>query len=261
MMTFARLERRFGWLAFPGFLRYYALLHVLVFILQMFRPEIGQILDFDRKLILAGEVWRIATGFFAFSEFGGPNPINIVLLFFAVNFAFMVSDGIEGEWGAFKASLFYYAGILLILVANFVCPKVMPGSGFVLYASAFFAFATLFPKVTILLMFILPVPVGLLGIIQGVVIVLMVIFSPMLLPFMLLGFANFVFWAGIPALRGTARVIESAQRRGRFNAAKLPVNEAFHTCSVCERSDVSDPALEFRVGRDGQEYCDEHLEN
>lgn len=259
MISFGRLESRFGWLSFPGFLRYYALMHVLVFVLQFIRPDIGALLDFDRAKVLSGEVWRLATCFFAFSEFGRPSPVSILLLLCAVNFAFMVNDGLEGAWGAFKTSVFCYVGMALILVANFAYPFAIPYSGFALYASAFLAFALMYPKVEILLMFILPVQVGLLGIIEGVLLLLLVISHPVLLPFVLMAFANFIFWAGIPALKGTARVMESAQRRRKFNAAKEPEQEAFYTCATCGRTDASDPHLDFRVGSDGREYCDEHL--
>jgi hypothetical protein len=54
-------------------------------------------------------------------------------------------------------------------------------------------------------------------------------------------------------------VLESAQRRRRFDAKKQPEGDAFHTCEVCGRTDVTDPRLEFRVGHDGKEYCVEHL--
>ena len=120
MTIFDRLERRCGWLAFPGFLRYYALFHVLVYILQIIRPDIGQLFAFDRAKIFSGEVWRVATMFFAGSQFGTFNPVSVLLLICAVNFVFMVSDGLENAWGSFKASLFYYTGIGLVLVANFV---------------------------------------------------------------------------------------------------------------------------------------------
>jgi hypothetical protein len=42
----------------------------------------------------------------------------------------------------------------------------------------------------------------------------------------------------------------------RQNTAK---ESAFHACAHCQRSDLSDPTLEFRVGADGREYCTEHL--
>ncbi len=259
MTVYDKLERRIGWISFPGFLRYYALFHVLVFVIQFIRPDVGQLFEFDRARILSGEVWRVATFFFASSQFGPPTLMSIVFLIFAVNFAFMIGDGLEAAWGVFKSSLFYFIGIFLTIAANFIYPFNIPLSGFVLYASAFLAFATLFPKVEILLFFVIPLQIRFLGMLQGAVVLLMVITAPVLLPYVLLGFANYILLAAIPALRGTARVIEAGQRKKRFNAAKDTGDEAFHTCAACDRTDVSDPGLEFRVGNDGREYCAEHL--
>jgi hypothetical protein len=260
MTVFDRLERRWGWLAFPGFLRYYALFHVLVFVLQLIRPDIGQVLEFDRAKILSGEVWRVVTMFFANSEFGNPRSImSMVFLFFAVNFVFMVGDGLEEAWGAFKASLFYYTGITLVLVANFAYSVAVPLSGTVLYASAFLAFCTIFPRMQILLFFILPVQVRFLGMLMAAGFVLTAVSTPILLPFFVVAFANYFIWAGLPALRGTVAVMEAGKRKKAFNSAKASASEAFHTCVICRKTDVSDPQLEFRIGRDGDEYCVEHL--
>lgn len=260
MTVFDRLERRWGWLAFPGFLRYYALFHVLVFVLQLIRPDIGQVLEFDRAKILSGEVWRVVTMFFANSEFGNPRSImSMIFLFFAVNFVFMVGDGLEGAWGPFKASLFYYTGILSVLLANFAYSVAVPLSGTMLYASAFLAFCTVFPKMEILLFFILPVQVRFLGMLMAAGFLLSAISMPILLPFFLVAFANYLIWAGIPALRGTGRILEAGKRKKAFISSKLPASEAFHTCVICRKTDVSDPHLEFRIGSDGEEYCVEHL--
>jgi hypothetical protein len=259
MISFGSLERRFGWLSFPGFLRYYAILHGLVYVLQVFRPDIGMLLEFDRDRIFAGEVWRVVTFLFSSSGFAGIGVIGILFFFFMVMIAFMMNDALEGTWGVFKTSLFHYCSMFGLIIGNFLLPGLMPGSGFILYGAAFFAFATLFPKVEFLMFFILPVQVRFLAWLQAILLVISVIGNLWLLPFYLLGYANYIFWAGIPALRGTARVIESAQRRKRFNAAKAPADDAFHTCETCGRTDISDPRLEFRVGRDGKEYCVDHL--
>jgi len=259
MTIFDRLERRFGWISFPGFLRYYAILHALVFAIQMLRPEMGQMFEFDRAKIFSGEVWRVFTMFFASSEFGRPGFLTIIFLFFAVNFAFMISDGIEGAWGEFKTSIFFYLGILMILVANFIYPYPLVRSSFALYASAFFVFATLFPKMEIRLFLFLPIQVRFLGIFQAVLLLLLVLGSPGLIPFVVMAFANYLIFAGIPALKGRAMMMESAGRRKNFKAAQTLAGEAFNTCDVCKKTDVGNPELEFRVANDGKEYCMEHL--
>jgi hypothetical protein len=259
MMSFGQLEQRFGWLSFPGFLRFYALLHALVYLLQLVRPDIGALLEFDRAKILSGQVWRVVTFLFSSSGFAGVGMIGVLFFYFMVMIAFMMSDALENAWGIFKTSLFYYFGILALIVANFVFPNAMIGSGFILYGSAFLAFATLFPRVEFLVFFILPIQVRFLAWLQAAGLLISVFSSWIMLPFFLLGYANYIIWAGIPALRGTARVIEAAQRRKRFNAAKAPEHESFHSCASCDRTEVTDPGLEFRVGADGREYCEDHL--
>lgn len=259
MTFFDRLERRVGGLAFPGFLRYYALFHVLVFVLQYIRPDIGDLFEFDRGKILAGEVWRVGTMFFAESQFGVPSLMNIIWLFFAVSVVFMISDGIEGAWGSFKASLFYYTGIVSVLIMNFIYPVQIPSSGVILYGSAFIAFATLYPRKEILLFFIIPLQIRFLGMFAALLVILNAISQPMLIPFYLIGYANYFIWAGIPALRGTLRIMEAGQRKKRFSGASLAADEAFHKCVVCHRNDIEDPEMEFRIGADGKEYCTEHL--
>jgi len=254
-----RFERRLGWLAFPGFLRYYALFHVMVYALQMFNPEIGGILSFDRQKILGGEIWRLVTFLFASSGATGFSPLGVIFLFFMVMIAFLMSDSLEGAWGVFRASMFFYMGIFGLIVANFFLPVFAPLSGFLLYQSAFFAFATLFPRVEFRLFLIIPVQVRYLAILLAVVTVAPIFGALVWLPFFLLAFANYLLFAGIPALRGGVRLAGAANRRKKFNANKLPESEAFHRCATCGKTDASDPALEFRVGTDGEEYCEEHL--
>lgn len=254
-----RCERRCGWLSFPGFLRYYAIMHAVVYLLQAFRPDIGVLLEFDRALILSGEVWRLVTFLFSSSGLGGIGGLGLLFLFFMVMIAFMMNDAIEGAWGVFKTSMFHYCGVLGLIIANFLFPHAMSGSGFLIYGASFFAFATLFPRMEFLMFFILPVQVRFLAMFQAAMMAISVFSNWLLLPFFLLSCANYLIWAGIPALRGTARVIESKQRRKRFNAAKEPDEQSFHSCERCDRTEVTDPQLEFRVGPDGREYCAEHL--
>ena len=259
-MTFLdRLELRVGWLAFPGFLRYYALFHVLVFVLQFVQPDIRQLFEFDRTKILSGEVWRVVTMFFAQSQFGSPGLMSIIWLFFAVSIVFMISDGIEEAWGGFKASMFYYTGILLVMIMNFIYPVGIPASGVVLYGSSFIAFATLYPRKEIMLFFIIPVQMRFLGMFAGLMVILNAVALPILIPFYLVAYANYFVWAGIPALRGTIQRIESGQRKKRFSGPEDDEAMAFHTCVVCHRTEVSNPELEFRIAADGKEYCNEHL--
>jgi hypothetical protein len=187
--------------------------------------------------------------------------MGLMAMVFLVMIAFMMSDALEDAWGVFKATLFFACGILGLILGNFLFPLVMPGSGFLLYGSAFLAFATLFPKVEFLLFFILPVQIRFLAWIQAAGLVLAALSDWRLVPFFLLGHANYLIFAGIPALKGTVQVAESVRRNRRFNAAKEPYEAAFHSCVRCDRTELTDPGLEFRVGHDDREYCIDHLDS
>ncbi|MGL5019796.1 MAG: rhomboid family intramembrane serine protease, partial [Luteolibacter sp.] len=52
---------------------------------------------------------------------------------------------------------------------------------------------------------------------------------------------------------------EAGKRKKVFHSAKRAAAEAFHTCAVCGKTDLSDPRLEFRIGTDGEDYCVDHL--
>jgi hypothetical protein len=263
-MVFSKgFERRFGWVAFPGLLRYFALLHVLVYVLQLVRPGIGAVLMFDQQSILAGEVWRVVTFLFASSGFGQFSSMGMIFMAFMVMIAFMISDALESAWGVFKTSVFYYCGILGLIAANFLKPASLLGlgiDGMFLYEAAFFAFATLFPRVEFRLFFILPVQVRFLAILGAVGLIWPVFKAPLWLLFLLLIFANYLFWAGIPALRGMARVAAAGKRRDHFNAATASAEDAFHRCEICGKTEVTDPHGDFRVGLNGHEYCEDHLD-
>ncbi|MDP4625715.1 MAG: hypothetical protein NWT08_11325 [Akkermansiaceae bacterium] len=267
-------ERKLGWMSFPGLFRYYALFHVMVFLLQFLNPAIGLALDFDLEKILNGEVWRVVTFLFSTSGLSGLGGLSVLFLYFMVIIAFMVSDGLEGAWGVFRTSMFFYVGIAGLLVANvlfslifwvtFGIPLSIPITGLIFYQSAFFAFATLFPKVELLLFFVLPVQVRWFAIFSAAMLVAAVLKMPFVIAlvaicFIAFGSVNYLLWAGIPALRGKARVVSSAKRKRNFNKTKSSPESAFHCCSTCSKTEVSDPELEFRMAEDGKEYCLEHL--
>ena len=263
MSLLDRLERRFGRLSFPGFLRYYALFHLVVFSMQLFNPNIGELLDFDREKIFEGEVWRMVTFLFASSGNIGLHPIYILFFFFLIRIMMMINDALEEEWGVFKASAFHYFAIIALLFGNFVMPTALPFSGFIIYSSAFFAFATIHPRVVWHLFLVIPVEVRFIAMFKAFFMVLTILSNPLVLPFMLLGYGNYLLWVVVPIWKGKAahapkaKVAFGKKLKHGFGEDEEP----FHKCKICHRNDVMDPEREFRVGPDGEEYCDLCLEN
>lgn len=52
---------------------------------------------------------------------------------------------------------------------------------------------------------------------------------------------------------------KTMRRRQEFRRAIVESSGAIHQCKVCGRTEHHDEDLEFRVGSDGNEYCNEHL--
>lgn len=255
-----RLERHFSWLSFPGFLRYYAILHLGVFILQFFKPDLWVTLEFSREAILKGEIWRLVTFLFSTSGMLGSNPFTILFFIFGMLLMFVISDSLEQAWGVFRTTVFYLTGWVTLVLANFFYAEV-PLSGFLFYASVFFAFATLYPRYVLHVFMIIPVPVWLLAVIQAIGMLFTILAAPVLAGYYAIALLNYVLWCGIPLLKGQKSAIVTHQRRKDYQSNQLPTQEAFHTCTVCGRTERSDPSLEFRVGDDGKEYCNDHLTN
>lgn len=256
-------ERKLGWMAFPGLLRYCALMQVAVFLLQIVNPGIGMFLEFDADKIMSGEIWRLVTFLFSASGYMGLGARSMLVIYFTVIISFLVSDGLEEAWGVFRTSLFCYTGIACLLLASFLFSflfgTTIPALGSMLYVSAFFAFATLFPKVELLLFLVLPVQVRWIALFQAVLVGAVVWKMPLVLLILVPAHVNYLLWAGIPALRGQARVIGSAGRKRKFEKAKVSGDQAFHHCKTCGRSEHTAPDLEFRMAADGEEYCTDHL--
>src|SRR5437868_11023424 len=64
MTLLDKLERRIGFLAVPGLLRYVGFLTALVFVLEKVNPGYLRLLDLDPVAVMHGEVWCMMTYFF-----------------------------------------------------------------------------------------------------------------------------------------------------------------------------------------------------
>jgi len=253
-----RIERKLGWLAFPGIFRFYILIGVLAFALSWMRSDLGMILEFDLGKIMKGEVWRLVTFLFAPDALGGFSIIGVLFLYFAIIIGFLINDSLESAWGTFRTSMFCYTGFLSLLIGNLVLPSVAWSGGY-FYTSAFFAFATLFPRYEFLLFFILPVQVRFLAMLGAVGILITAVKQPILIPFLVMAFLNYLLWVAIPFFRNRKALVKAAGRRKKLEKSKLPESETFHCCEVCGRTENDPSALGFRVGNDGKEYCTEHI--
>jgi hypothetical protein len=151
----ARLERRFGSYAIPNLIIYIVGGMAMVWVLSKSRPEFLGHLALDMRAVRHGQVWRLVTFLFI------PPPSDPIWIFFNLYFAWWIGSSLDDKWGSFKFNAYYLLGALGTIIASIIAG---PTSNFWLNSSLVLAFATVFPDVTILVFFILPVRIKWLGI-------------------------------------------------------------------------------------------------
>src|SRR5437667_3514243 len=246
-----RLERRFGFLAVPGLIRIVIGFTALVWALMWLDPNLRFALDLDPARIRHGELWRLVTYIFI-----PQTPSLWVVL--ALWFLWFIGEGLERAWGPFRLTLYFLVGMIGTAVAAFFF-----GSNFsngMLIASLFFAFARFYPDEVIYILFILPVKIKWLAWVFAAFLLLgFVLNSNSYRAALIAAFANYFIFFGPEIVRQTTHRHEVSTRRRRFEAHSRNAEEALHRCAVCGATELTDPNLDFRVARDGEEYCMAHL--
>jgi membrane associated rhomboid family serine protease len=241
MSIFDRLERRMGWVAVPGLVRYIAMFQVLVFVLMRSRPDFGSMLTLELDKVLSGQVWRLFTFLFV------PSAGSLFWFVFAAMFLLFMAEALEGMLGPFRLTCY----VLLFLVTQWLGLLLfgwLPGVGLLapslFISNLFFALAAMAPRTEIRLYFVVPVQIRWIALLDLLLIVYTCVRAPVMF---------------VPGwIRDVRQRAKSGARRAEFKAQSLPEEEAFHSCKVCGRTDRGNPELEFRIAGDGEEYCGEH---
>jgi hypothetical protein len=260
------LENRVGFLAIPRLIPAIALLNLFVYILFQLSPGYVQYLTLEPDLVMRGQVWRLVSYIFIpdmFLDARGVSILQSVFFLLYVWFMIWVGNALEHAWGAFRLTLYYVLGMAGVTIAAFLLGAGQSeGNNLPLFinASLFFAFATLFPNLQVYLLLFIPVKVKWLAIIFLLPILYTFLTSSLLIKAaLIISLLNYVLFFVPIALSNARHSRDVQKRRLKFAAGSVPVDEPLHRCAVCKRSERDDPELEFRVARDGEEYCVEHL--
>ena len=76
---------------------------------------------------------------------------------------------------------------------------------------------------------------------------------------LLAAFSNYFIFFGPELFHQARHRKQVSTRRERFEVQSRSAAEPLHRCATCGATELSDPGLEFRVSRDGEEYCTAHL--
>lgn len=273
-----KMERKFGRYAIHNLMYYIIILYAAGFVLQMINPSFYyQYLSLDASAILHGQIWRIVTFIMQ------PPSTSLIFVVFVLYLYYMIGRQLEYTWGAFRFNVYFFAGVLLHVIAAIAVYLItgisMPLGTAYLNLSLFFAFAALYPDMEFLLFFIIPIKVKWLALLDGVFFLWTIIqgFLPaygggvfgvvyqanaLAAAVSILNFV--IFFLGSRHMRPYAP--KQMKRKREFQKKIRPENHyangAKHRCAVCGRTELDDPRLEFRYCskcNGNYEYCQDHL--
>ena len=262
---------------------YVVLGSALMYVMSMVDPSnaLYYLFCFDRTAILQGQVWRLITYPFCFS---GGNVLLTVLIFMCY---YSLGQAIENIWGTFRFNIFYFTGILLM---DIYC-MIFGGAASATYLnmSLFLAYATLYPDSHFLLFFIIPVKAWIFAVIDLAIMAYDVIqltiyglFPYSLFP--LVALLNYFLFFGKDVANifpiswrvNARRLFQKKPKEAKTGTVPFPTAGSYrattarpeapytHKCTVCGRTDATDPDLEFRYCSrcNGYHcYCSEHISN
>lgn len=208
---------------------------------------LSPLLAFSRYYILHGQIWRLITFLIVPGTGSG-----IILFALSMYFYWFIGSNLEREWGAGKFTIYYGVGVIAAIIVGLITGV---ASTTYLNLSLFLAFATLYPNIRFLLMYIIPVKAKWLAWIDAALIAInfvsailtLRIGTAILIVASLLNYLVF-FWNDLMYYvrrqrRSTSRSTMDFQRATQ---AKRDKNGYIHKCAVCGRTDTDYPNLEFR---------------
>lgn len=242
----------------PNLMKYIVIGNVMVYFLDLFsRGYASWMLSFSSPLILQGQVWRVLSFVFVPVATGGATPIGKALFFaMTVLFYYYIGNALERQWGTTRFTVFYGLGVLLNIIMGFV----MGGTSmYYINMSMFFAFATLYPEMQVLLMGILPLKVKWLAWLDAAMFAFDIFFSifshrwiTAVLPLVALLNYFIFFWDDLMSVvhrTGQRAAYRANPQTINFKKAQKQVQERrgyLHKCAVCGITDADDPDMEFR---------------
>ncbi len=275
----------------PNLMLYLSIGSALVYLFSMVKQDwiLYDYLCFDYNKILQGQVWRLFS--YAITFFNN-NPFMMLIGLICY---YSLGRAMENAWGTFRFNLFYLTGIVMMDAYAMITGAFLGEYGFLmsqfvdityLNMSLFLGYATLYPDTHFLLFFIIPVRAWIFGLVDLVLVIYELIAYPF--PFNLfsvIALANYFLFFGKDVVNllpmswrvNVARLFRKKPKKakqtgtipfpnaGSYQATTATVKAPYtHRCTVCGRTDVSNPELEFRYCSrcNGYHcYCEEHIAN
>ncbi len=261
---FCSRHPRFG---IPNLAMYIAIGQAAVGILHLLmRERLIPMLVFFRPFIAPPlfQVWRLITFILV------PQSTNPFYLLLGCYVVYWTGQMLEREWGSAKFTLFYLCGVALSIVGGLLLGT---AEIYYIHLSFFLVIATMYSEMQVLFMFVLPIKMKWLAILDVALILLEAVDGgPFVLLLALPSFVNYFiftwpFWSvklGFARRRADPQVINFKRARKQAEKKARETGGYLHKCAVCGLTDQDDPNMEFRYCSkcDGYYcYCANHINN
>ena len=247
---------------------------VYLFSFAMQNTILYDYLTFDREAILRGQVWRLFT--YVLTAYNS----NIVLMLVSLICYYSLGRAMENAWGTCRFTLFYLCGVVMMDVYCMIFGG--RADAYYLNLSLFLGYATLYPDAQFLLFFIIPVKAWIFALFDLALVLVGLIVNPFPYNlFSVISLANYFLFFGKDVLnvipmswrvKLRRRSKKSAHRAAPAKTGTIEFRKPVavvkadytHKCTVCGRTDVTNPELEFRYCSrcNGYHcYCEDHISN
>lgn len=232
------------------------------------------------EILFHGQVWRLVTWLIVPPS--GFDFFTLLMLYFY----YSLGTTLERTWGVYRYNVYIFSGILFTILGAFLLfaytvvfggdsgilmwgtyqgysPLASMFSTYYVNMSIFLAFAATYPNMQVLLFFIIPIKIKILGIIYGALLIYQFAVGGVAIRFVIAAsLMNFIVFF----LTGRGRIHMSPKQVKRRQEFKREVKKTTgitrHKCAICGRTEETNPELEFRFCSkcDGNyEYCQDHL--
>ena len=226
-------------------------------------------LYFDRSLILKGQIWRLFT--YIFTYLLDVTGWSLIASMISLLCYYFIGRALEQHWGTLRFNCYYFMGLILMDLCAMIIG--CNATTYYLNLSLFLAIATLAPETRFLLFYIIPVKAKYLAWVDIIITVFDVArnlivcigggyplpyYGYALLPVIVL--LNYVLFLGseikniLPDFlkyrrtktQRTYRAQSTTYRASAAGPQRTAAPSYRHKCTVCGRTDVTNPELEFR---------------
>lgn len=282
----SNFEKKFGKYAIKNLSMVLIICYACGYVLRMISPGIMDFLYLNPyQIIFHGQIWRLVTWLIV-----PPSSFDIFTLLM-LYFYYSLGTTLERTWGTYRYNVYIFSGILFTILGAFLLFAytavfqnevdtklalymlwVIDNNGrslapmfstYYVNMSIFLAFACTYPNMQVMMFFLIPIRIKILGIIYGALLVYQFLMGSIADQFVIAAsLMNFVvfFITGRGKVHMTPK---QAKRRQEFRReVKKTAKVTRHKCAICGRTEETNPELEFRFCSKCQgnyEYCQDHI--